>query len=109
MRDPRFRDQCCRCWRAFDERRIGEEIANYSREVFDLIGRQATEGQLAAMQSFPPEGLLLLRSFIVQFLCPEQMRLKVEYKGVKARKASISISIDEDNLATVTFRAPVIP
>lgn len=112
MRDADFRVLCCRRWQAFEEDRIGQEVADYTREAFPAIGLAPTNDQLAAIRSFPPEGLLLLRSFVVQFLkCPRPgpTRLRVEYDGIPSPKAAITIGIDQDNVARVTFRAPVIP
>jgi hypothetical protein len=112
MNDPRFRDFCCRRWQAFDDDRIGDEIADYARETFPLIGLTPTEAQLEAMRRFPKEGLRLLRSFVVQFLTcprPDGSRLQIAYDGIRSEKSVITIGIDEDNVARVTFRAPVIP
>jgi hypothetical protein len=112
IEDSKFRDECCRRWKRFDDARLGKEIADYAREVFPLIGASPTREQLAAIQHFPAEGLCLLRSFVVQFLsCPRPgpTPLSVRYRGIRASRASISISIDEDDNAQVTFRAREIP
>ena len=109
MADHEFRRACCLKWQSFGSDSIGDDIASYTRDVISTINWDIRDEQLEAIRRFPPEALLLLRSFIVQFLdCPKPgpTPLHTRYEWVQDPISSITVRIDDHNDALVTLRAP---
>ena len=109
MTDHEFRIACCLKWQSFRSDSIGDDIVTYTRQVIQTIDWEIRDEQLEAIRRFPPEALLLLRSFIVQFLnCPKPgpTPLHTRYEWVQDPRSSITVRIDDHNDALVTLRAP---
>jgi len=107
-KDRDFETARCRNWKELPENDgIAGALADYAGRVFDP---RLTDEQDAAIRSWPVQSLRLLRSLVVQAICPDPMPLKLFFTAELCgdRPPGICFDLNAADEAVVTSRAEEI-